>query len=177
MRHDTSGKAERAGNPPRADGVAPNVNRSRSLIVAWVGACTALGVGIVAVSHRADTKPPLGSCQTERGVLAGRKCSPTAAQVALATGVPIPSTATAFRASYEQFQDWHLVASFLVPRAELVRYTALAAYPGVRLDGPAVQVDGATPGERHLLSIHSTARSNGGSSGPLISVKVSAFTS
>jgi hypothetical protein len=118
-------------------------------------------------STRATASIGAGNCSTERGPLPDTTCAPTPAQVAAATGIPVPPNPANFTSTYEQFQDWHLEASFEV--VDPKPYLSIAEFPGVTIGGGAVQAPQAADGSYRSLEL--TAQPNG-----TVLVQITAFT-
>lgn len=79
----------------------------------------------------------------------------------------MPPTAQNFSSSYEQFQDWHLEAAFVV--ADATPYLGLADFPGLRVDGGPIQAKQSADGSYRSLELTTQAADT-------FLVKVSAFT-
>jgi hypothetical protein len=130
----------------------------------------ARSIGTAIAPRAASAQAPSigsGNCSTERGPLPDTTCAPTPAQVAAATGIPVPPNPTNFTSTYEQFQDWHLAASFEV--VDPKPYLSIAEFPGVTIGGGAVQAPQATDGSYRSLQL--TAQPNG-----TVLVQITAFT-
>jgi hypothetical protein len=110
--------------------------------------------------------PAQGTCTVSRGPLPDTTCTPTAAQVSAATGIPIPPVVQNFTSLYEQFQDWRLEASFVV--TDPSPYLSLPDFPGVKVGGGPVQSSQASDGSYRSLEL--TSQNNA------TLVKVTAFT-
>jgi hypothetical protein len=132
--------------------------RNQKMIVIGVSAIM-LALVVVPLSLSLSgkkTKPAAvkaGPCKTDRGVLGSTTCKPTKEQVAAASGVPVPPSATNFTATYEQFQDWRLESTFRVPLENASQYTALPKYPGLKVGaGPKFYRDEVN-GQNHELAL------------------------
>ncbi len=107
-----------------------------------------------------------GTCTVSRGPLPDTTCTPTATQVSAATGIPIPATVKNFTSLYEQFQDWHLEASFVV--TDPSPYLSLPDFPGLKVGGGPVRSSQASDGSYRSLEL--TSQNNA------TLVKVTVFT-
>lgn len=130
-----------------------------------------LGAGLIGAARNVASTTKLqgvaqGACVVSRGPLPDTTCTPTAAQVAVATGIPIPANVQNFTSLYEQFQDWHLEASFVV--ADPAPYLSLSDFPGLKVGGGPVQSSQASDGSYRSLEL--TSQNNA------TLVKVTAFT-